>query len=164
MKKILLPLVLTILLASAVAPAFADDVVVSGDVDKAISVTFNYDAVGFGTITEGTLDNAPDPAYTTGEYNVTVDTNFAWRVKVNGTDFDDGGGHTFGMGNLTVDSNAVAGSLVPTTAVTGSPATLDSYSTTGEGIDNFHGYLLDVPSYQYASSYSSTVTWTYENQ
>jgi hypothetical protein len=162
MKKIL-SIVLATLLVSLMPLAMADDVTVTGDVDKAIAVTFNYASVGFGTLTQGSTVNHPAPDYTGGEYNATVDTNFAWRVKVNGTDFTDGGSNTFGVGNLTVDTSAST-SLTPATVVTGSPATVDSYSTTGENIDNFHGYLLDVPSYQYATSYSSTVTWTYENQ
>jgi hypothetical protein len=150
-------------LASAVAPVFADDVNVTGDVGKALSVTFNYNTVAFGSVAQGSTDNAPSPAYTTGVYNVSVDTNFAWQVSVNGTDFS-GSGHTLAVGNLTVDTNAVAGSLVPATVVTTSPAVADTYSTTGTGLMNYHGYLLDVPAYQYATSYASTVTWTYANQ
>jgi len=155
--------ILFALLVSLTPLVFADEVTVTGDVDKAVSVTFNYNAVGFGALTQGSSDNHPSPDYTGGVYNATVDTNFAWQVKVSGTDFTDGGSNTFGVGNLTVDTNATT-TLTPAIAVTGSPAVVDTYSTTGEGIDNFHGYLLDVPAYQYATSYSSTVTWTYENQ
>jgi hypothetical protein len=162
MKKIL-AVVLATLLVSLMPLAMADDVTVTGDVDKAIAVTFNYASVGFGTLTQGSTNSHPAPDYTGGVYNASVDTNFAWQVSVNGTDFDDGGGHTFNVGNLTVDTSATT-SLTPATAVTTSPAVVDTYSTTGENIDNFHGYLLDVPSYQYATSYSSTLTWTYENQ
>jgi len=164
MKKIMSGLVLTMLLALPVMPVFADDVTVTGDVDKAMSVTFNYSSVAFGTVTQGTNDNAPSPAYSTGVYNVSVDTNFAWQVDVNGTDFTDGGSNTFGVGNMTVDTNSSAGSLVPATAVTGSPATVGSYATTGTSLLDYHGYLVDVPAYQYATSYTSTVTWTYANQ
>jgi hypothetical protein len=143
---------------------FADDVTVTGDVGKAISITMNFNAVGFASVTQGTTDNAPSPAYTTGVYNVSVDTNYAWQTSVNGTDFTDGGSNTFGVGNLTVDTNSSAGSLTPTTAVTGSPAVVDTYSTTGTGILNYYGYLLDVPAYQVSASYNSTLTWTYANQ
>ncbi len=156
--------ILFALLVSLTPLALADDVTVTGDVDKAISVTFNYNTVAFGSVTQGTNNKVPDPDYDTGVYNVSVDTNYAWEVSVNGTDFSDGGSNSFGVGNLTVDTNADAGSLVPATAVTGSPAVVDSYSTTGTGIMNYHGYLLDVPAYQYATSYTTTITWTYVNQ
>lgn len=161
MKKIFLPILLSMLL---MMPVFADDVTVTGDVSKAISVTFNYNSVAFGSLTQGTNDNQPSPASSTGVYNVTVDSNYAWQVSVNGTDFTDGGSNTFGIGNLTVDTNSTSEDLNPTTAVTTSPAVVGSYSTTGSGLVDYHAYALDIPTYQYATSYSTTLTWTYANQ
>jgi len=142
----------------------ADDVTVTGDVGKAIAVTFQYSTVAFGSVTQGTSENTPTVNYSTGVYNASVDTNFAWQVSVNGTDFDDGGGHNFDKSNLEIDTNATVGSLVPTTAITGSPAVVGSYASTGTSIDDFHGYDLDVPAYQYSASYQANITWTYANQ
>jgi len=141
-----------------------DDVTVSATVSKSFAVTFPYLAVAFGSVTQGTNDNQPSPVNSAGQYNATIDTNYDWKVSVNGTDLDDGGGHTFGVGNLTVDTNAVAGNLNPTQVVTSVKTQVDTYTTIGDGILNYQGYLVDVPSYQYASAYTSTVTWTYENQ
>jgi len=162
MKKILATMLAFLL--SGLPMVLADDVTVTGDVDKAMAVTFNYNSVAFGSLTQGTSENAPSTACSTGVYNATVDTNYAWQVSVNGTDFDDGGGHNFDKGNLDVDTNSSKDNLSPTTAVTGSPAVVGSYSSTGTAIDDFHCYDLDVPAYQYSASYSATVTWTYANQ
>lgn len=84
--------------------ATADNVTVTADVGKYLSVTFNYATVSFGSLTQGSNDNAPTPSYTTGEYNVSIDTNYAYRSKVAGTVFTDGS-HTFVVGNLTVDAD-----------------------------------------------------------
>jgi hypothetical protein len=152
------------LLLSMLPMGLADDVTVNADVNKYISVTFNYATVSFGALTQGTTDNAPTPSYTTGVYNVSIDTNFAYRSKVSGINFDAGGGKTFVVGNLTVDADETLLSLSVTNAVTGTPTTVTSSSSYGTGLLDYNGYLLDIPSNQYAGSYSSTITWTYENQ
>jgi hypothetical protein len=161
MRK-LLGVFLAILL-TAIPFALADDIAVTADVQKYISVTFNYATVPYATLTAGTNNNtAPDQA--SGVYNATVDTNFAYDVKANGTAFSDGAGHTFNVNNLRVDTNSTAGDLAVGSAValSGAPQAIDSYAYTVT--DNFHGFWLSIPAAQYPASYSSTVTVSYSNQ
>jgi len=161
MKRLITLLTALVLVAHVVSPT---DINVSVDVAKAISVTFNYNSVSFGTLTQGTSDNHPTPDYTGGSYNVTIDTNYAWQSKASGTDFSDGAGHSFSIGNLKVDTNETLGNLNPAISLTGTPQVIGTSSTTGTGIIDYHAYTLTIPSNQYSASYTATVTWTYENQ
>lgn len=158
-KKVLLVLLLPLVMAM---PVLADDVSVTTDVLKSIAVTFNYASVAFGALSQGSTNNLQ---VSTG-YNYTVDTNFAYESYVNGTDFTDGGSHTFGIGNLRVDDKDTYGSLAPCsgTTVTGSPSLVRQDSDTGIGLTMYQGYCLDIPAYQYATSYTATITWTVQNQ
>ena len=160
MFKKLIPIIGLLLV---IAPVIADTVTVQTTVQKYISVTFNYSSVNFGTLTAGTSDQ-PAPDQTSGVYNVSIDTNYAYTVSASGTDFSDGGSHTFSISNLKLDTNDTASNLALGSAVTlsSSSQTIDSYADTVTS--NFHGYWLTIPSGQYATTYSSTVTITYANQ
>jgi hypothetical protein len=84
MRKLPLMVVLaTALIALSPIAAMADEVGVDVGVDKYITATFNYDAVDFSTLPSGAIDQmalAP-------EYNVSVDTNFEYKVSAYGTNF-----------------------------------------------------------------------------
>jgi hypothetical protein len=161
-KEKILALALTLFtLFSSVAQA--DNVSVSASVQKYITVTFSYNAVSYGTLAAGTVDNATS-SQALGAYNVTVDTNYAYDVKASGTDFSDGAGHTFAVSNLKFDTNPTVGNLAvgQAVALSGTPVTIDSYAY--DVTQNFHGYWLSIPSAQYAAAYTSTVTVNYVNQ
>jgi len=140
-----------------------DNVSVTTDISSYISITPQYSAVAYGTLSAGTNNNvAPNQA--TGIYNFTVDTNRNYTLKALGTDFSEGGGGSFEIGNLTMDSDPSAGSLAEgnSVALATTNVTIDSnivYTVT----DHYHGYWLDIPSGQKEGSYSSTVTISYEN-
>ena len=153
----LIPLALMVIVGSAIA----DDITASATVQKYISVTFNYNSVSFGTVTAGSSDNHPTPDYTTGVYNVTIDTNYAYNVNAYGTDFSDGAGHTFSISNLKMGVNTTT-DFYSFTALSTSSQTI--YSGSETDMINYHAFLLSVPSGQYAGSYSSTVTIDYVNQ
>ena len=160
MRKILAT-IMALLLAS-MPIALADDVSVTVGVTGFLTATFQYTAVAYGTLTQGTSDNVPTPSHLTGVYNVTISTNDKWKVSASGVDFDDGGGYDFGIGNLTMDTNAVAGSLSvgSGTALSTSPQDIDTTMPETDTV-NFHGFWLDIPANQYASSYNTNVTVTY---
>jgi len=158
MKYASLLSLLILALGLVAVPAYSDTVTVSATVSPYISVTFNYNAVDFGTVTVGSTDNHPTPDYTTGVYNVTIDTNTNYTVTVSGTDFSDGAGHTFSVANLKMSVNT-------TTTFYNFSSVTTSSQTIYNGVDtdtiNYHAFLLDVPSGQYAASYSSTLTINY---
>jgi len=159
MRKIIASLMGFLLLLLPIVGA--DDVTVSATVNSYITATFNYNSVSFGSLNAGTSDN-PAPNQANGVYNVTIDTNKNFTLTASGTDFDDGAGHTFSISNLKLDSDTSAGSLAVGNAValSTSSQTIDTnilYTTT----THYHGYWLTIPSGQYASTYSSTVTLTY---
>lgn len=140
----------------------ADAVTVSTDVGKYITATFQYSAVSYGSLTAGTTDNiAPDQA--SGVYNVTVDTNYDYKVSASGTDFS-GAVSSIAIGNLSIGVNETAGSLAvgDSTILTTGAQDIETNLPYTNTID-YHGYWLDIPSGQYAESYSSTVTVTYAN-
>lgn len=154
--------VMSVMLSSSIA--IADDIAMTTTVSSAISATFQYSSVAFGTLSDGSNNNvAPNQA--SGVYNVTMDTNADFQLDVNGTSFS-GATSSFGIGNLTMDSDPSAGSLAEGSSVqvgtTGSSATIDTsipYTTTV----HFHGFWLDIPNSQYAESYTANVTMTYSN-
>lgn len=142
----------------------ADDITMSATVSSSMSAVFQYAAVSFGSLTQGTSNNAA-PNQASGVYNVTVTTNANWKVSASGTDLDDGGGHTFSIGNLTMDTNSTAGNLAVGSgvALTGAPQIIDTGYTPVTSTANYNGFWLSIPSGQYAAAYSSTVTITYAN-
>jgi len=147
----------------ALSQVKADTVEVNATVQKSISVVFQYSAVDFGSLTQGTSDN-PAPNQANGIYNVTVTTNYEYKVEASGTDFSDGAGHTFAISNLKMDTNSTAGNLAlgDAVALSTSTQTIDTsipYTET----TNYHGFWLTIPSNQYAATYTSTVTITYSN-
>ena len=163
MKKAVLLIPALLALAFLGYQARADTVEVNATVSPSISVVFQYSAVDFGSLTQGTSDN-PAPNQADGVYNVTVTTNANYKVEASGTDFSDGAGHTFAISNLKMDTNSTAGNLAlgDAVALSTSAQTIDTnipYTET----TNYHGFWLTIPSNQYAATYSSTVTITYSN-
>jgi len=127
-----------------------------------ISVTFHYVGIGFGSLQHNTTNN-PFPSNQIGILNATVDTNTNYKVSAHGTDFS-GGGYTFPITNLRMDTNSTASdlSLGQSKILQLTDVLIDdnipySYTT------NYHGYWLSIPYGQYATDYSSTVTITYAN-
>jgi hypothetical protein len=162
MKKLLA--IFPIALFLLAMPVFATDISVSASVTKYISVTFSYTSVAFENLTAGTTNNEPTPSYSTGVYNVSIDTNYAYNVNALGTNFSDGAGHSFAISNLKFDTDsAVSGlSINNAKALSDESQEIDSYDATVTL--NYHGYWLSIPAGQYAGSYSSTVTISYMNQ
>jgi hypothetical protein len=164
MNKKIMTLALGLLALGLMSSAvLSDDVSVTADVSPYITAVFQYNTVAYGTLGAGTHDTAaPDQAI--GIYNVTVDTNANYKVSASGTDFSDGGGHTFGIGNLKMDTDPNKNNLSNTTAValSGTPLVIDTGLTPSNTV-NYHGYWLSIPAAQYAASYSSTVTVSLES-
>jgi hypothetical protein len=141
----------------------ADAVTVTADVSCYKTMTFNYAAVPYSTQSAGAVNvTAPDQADEV--YNVTADTNCNYKVSASGTDFDAGGGHTFDIGNLRMDTAITGGGLDldSSVALTSAPQIIDTGLTPSDTL-NVHGYWLSIPADQYGASYSSTVTVTYAN-
>lgn len=140
----------------------SDEIDVSTDVNPYISAVFSYDAVVYGGLATGTYDTAA-PEQATGLYNVTVDTNYEYKVSASGTDFT-GATSNFDIGNLKMDTDPVKTNLSNETAValTNAPQVIDTGLLTTDTV-NYHGYWLSIPAAQYAESYSSTVTVTLES-
>ena len=153
------------LLSVGMPLVLADDVSVTTGVDSFMTATFNYNSVAFGTLTQGTSDNVPTPSHATGVYNVTISTNKEWKVSALGVDFNNGAGETFGIANLKMDTNEVAGSLSVGSATALSTGSQD-IDTTMDYTDviNYHGFWLSIPASQYADNYNSNVTVTYANE
>jgi len=93
MKKILV-----ILLGMFVLLSFAS--LVKG---CSLSAIFNFSSVDFGVLSENSINNSA--LNLDGIYNATIDTDCSYQISANGTVFDDGSGHTFDIGNLTMDSD-----------------------------------------------------------
>jgi hypothetical protein len=165
MKKLLaiFPIAL-LLLAMPVIATNTGFVSVTASVVKYISVTFSYSSVDFFEVSAGTINNEPTPSHTTGIYNVSIDTNYAYSIYAFGTDFSDGAGHTFSISNLKFDTDsAVSGlSINNAKALSNEGQEIDSYDATVTL--NYHGYWLSIPAGQYAGRYSSTVAIDYRNQ
>lgn len=144
--------------------AFADDISVTTTVSTYLTATFNYNTVPFSSLSADTHDNAA-PDQLDGAYNVTIDTNKNFKVSALGTSvFSDGAGHSFVIGNLKMDENTAAGSIVNTSATvitTGSQVIGNDIAYTNT-ID-FHGFWLSIPAAQYAATYNATLTATYAN-
>ncbi|MCW1312924.1 MAG: hypothetical protein OH338_05875 [Candidatus Parvarchaeota archaeon] len=165
MRKILLLVPLALALLSLPIAGFAQqgNVTVSATVTGYIEVTFNYNQVVYPSISAGSTD-VPAPNQQNGIYNVTVNTNYDFTVKARGTNFSDGAGHTFSISNLKMDTDpSVSGlSLNNAVALSTSDVTIDSNVPYTTEI-HYHGYWLSIPTGQYAGTYTSTVTITYNN-
>lgn len=163
MRKPIAILLSIVTLLGGLSLAMADDITVTTGVDKYLVVTFQYSSVDFGSLTKGTDDNVPTPSHATGAYNVTVDTNYDYKFTVNGTDFT-GATSSFGIENLTIGMNATKENLdvSDSVAVSTSPVVVEQDIPYTQTLD-YHGFWLDIPSDQYAESYSTTVTFTYLN-
>lgn len=128
-----------------------------------ITATFNYSTISFGSLSSGDI-NISVPNQVNGTLNVTIDTNANYKVTASGTNFTDGGTHTFSIDNLLMDTNSSKSNIL----LTDSLALGESSKTIDTGIlstqtESFHGFWINIPSNQYATSYSSTVTITYSN-
>jgi hypothetical protein len=163
MKK-LIAIALATLLSILPVATMADAISFDTTVDKYMTATFNYAAVSYGNLAAGS-NNTAAANQLTGAYNVSVDTNYDYDVLASGTDFDDGGGQTFYIGNLTMDTKNVAANLLvgEGTPLTNDEASIDTGYTTADTY-NYHGFWLSIPAAQYANFYSSTVTITVENE
>lgn len=127
-----------------------------------ISVTFNYSSVSFGSMGQGSSNN-PAQDQTSGVYNVTIDTNSNYEVLANATDLTDGV-HSFAIGNMTMGLNTTAGNLDVSDSVSlsTSPVTIETNLPSSDTV-NYHGFWVTIPNYQYASTYQSNMTITYQN-
>lgn len=128
-----------------------------------ISITFNYSSVIFGSMTQGSANN-PAQNQASGVYNVTIDTNINYEVLANATDFSDGT-YTIAIANMNMGLNETsAGNLVVGDSVqlSTSPVTIETSLSLTDTV-NYHGFWLDVPNNQYASSYQSNMTVTYQS-
>jgi parallel beta-helix repeat protein len=129
-----------------------------------ITATFNYANVEFPFLLAGS--SAEENEATSWLYNVSVDTNAPYEVSAYGTNFTDGGGHDFYIGNLWMDTDTDfdvcpdAPCFAAATALTESPQVIDTAQT---GAISYHGWWLGIPAAQYAAHYTSTVTITYAN-
>ncbi len=166
MNKKIIPISAIALLLLSLPLTFGQDLDISATVivSKYITVTFNYNTVDFGTVAAGSSSNTPSKDQTAGLYNATIDTNYDFKLEANGTDFTDGAGHSFGIGNLTVNSNVTASNLAEANGIqlTGTPQVVET-NIPETTTTHYHGYWLAIPSGQYATSYSATVTETYSN-
>jgi len=148
-----LPLLAAILLVPA---AYSDTVTVSADVQPYLTVTFNYNTVSFGTVIAGSTGNHPSPDYTTGIYNVSIDTNTNYTVSAYESGDFINNGLTLYMAvssDPTVDGTFYSLGTSSTTIFT------SSLTAAFEGTE-YHQYKLDVGDIA-AASYSTTVTITY---
>jgi len=125
-----------------------------------IYVTFNYSHVNFGTLSQGTNNNTA-LNQENGIYNVTVNSSSEYEVLANGTDFISGS-HSFAINNLRMGINESASnlSLSDSVELTGSETVIKS-NIPKSITNNFHGFWLSIPPYQYATVYNSTITITY---
>lgn len=156
-------LTLISLLTSATT-VVAEGMNVTASVDKYITATFNYDTVAFGALTAGVPNNAPTPDNTDGLYNVTVDTNYLYKVVADVTTTLADDGNTIPDVNVKMDENSDKASLA-----VGDAVTLESEKTIADNVANtvttdYHGLWLSVPAGQYAGSYAGVVTVTYANE
>jgi hypothetical protein len=143
--------------------AMSSDVTVSADVSCYKTMTFNYASVSYGPVSTGDTD-VPAPDQLSGVYNVTADTNCNYAVSASGTNFNDGGGHSFDISNLKMDAvNDSSGLVVGAASVlSGSPSVIETGFTPSDTV-NYHGFWLSIPASQFGAPYSSTVTITYAN-
>lgn len=159
---------------SFIAPVMADDISVSADVGKYISFDCEHTAVSFGSLTQGVSNNAA-PNLATGLYNATIDTNYNYKMTAEVNDTIDnymhnaGNTQKFGIANLTIDLNTVAGNLAEGSSVAvglkGSPADIATGLSPSEStITMYAGYWLDVPALQQADSYTALIVETYLNE
>lgn len=159
MRKLLVAVLATLMAVTALAPmAMADPIGFDVSVDKYLTATFNYANVNFSILVAGSNDTAA----TSVDYNVSVDTNYAYKVSAYGTNFT-GATSEFPIGNLKMDTNNAFGSLAIGDAIVLTEESQD-IDTAQTGVDSYHGWWLSIPAAQYAEAYASTVTITYANE
>ena len=148
---------LPIIIGLLVIPiGYSDTVTVSADVQPYLTVTFNYNTVGFGTVVTGSTGNHPSPDYTTGVYNVSIDTNTNYTVSA----YESGGFINNGLTlYLAVSSDPSIDGTFHSLGTSSTTIYTSSLTTTFEGTE-YHQYKLDVGDIP-AGSYSTTVTITY---
>jgi hypothetical protein len=169
-KEKILALALTLFtLFSSVAVA-QQDIQVTASVSPYLTVTFSYTAVDFGTHNANVTNTPPLLNQTAGVFNVSIDTNKNYTVYGRGTDFSDGAGHTFSISNLKMQStiDSWTGADFEAVALSGTDQIIpheegETTPFTPDVTMNYHKYWLSIPAGQYAASYSSTVTVTYES-
>jgi len=149
-----LPLLAILLIIPA---AHSDTVTVTANVQPYLTVTFNYDTVDFGTVLAGTNDNPPIPDYTTGVYNVTIDTNQNYQVRaIEAGDFYNNGLYIY----MAVSSDPTVDGMF-TMLDTGEKVIYTSELTGAFQGTEYHQFKLNVDPNALGGSYSTTVTITY---
>lgn len=163
-KKIIAGFLAVTLLSLMPALTLAEgEVAISADVGSYLDVTFQYDTVGFGALSADSLDNEPTPDNTVGDYNVTVDTNYIYKVSAQMTagELNDGSGHTIAETNMKMQVKDDPASFTNETAIS-----LNGLTELETGIANtvttsYNGFWLSVPASQYSGTYSGQIVVTY---
>jgi len=161
-RKILVSLLTAVALIALMAvPAMAAE-----EVSKAATVTvseyisftvtdYGDAGINFGTLDPGTSDNPEAAQNGAGavQLKVGAETNVNCNINTKGSgDFDDGGGHSFALGNAKWDiDSAVAGATAMTTTYA-----LITTSTAGSEKTQEVWHWLTIPAAQYAASYNTT--------
>lgn len=163
MRKRLLASAIIFLSFCLLSPISAEDVIIQTEIQPTLSITFNYNTVNFGILPIGSNNN-PAPNQTNGIYNVTVNTNQNYKVEASGTNFNSSSGYSFSVSNLKMDTNSIAPNLSVNNSTTLSsiPQIIDNNINYTIGT-HYHGFWLSIPSSQYATIYTSTITITYSN-
>jgi len=162
MKQKILALSMGILTMLAMSMAtLSDPVSVTTTVSGYMTATFNYDTVAYSSQSAGASDVVA-PGQADGNYNVTIDTNNNYKVSASGTQFSDGGGHTFAVSNLKMHGNTTADGLSVdlATVLSGAPQVIATGFTPSD-TDNYNGFWLSIPGTQFGAPYTSTLTVTY---
>jgi hypothetical protein len=159
MNKILLALVA---LSFLVAPAIADNIPVTAEVQPFVSAIFSYNTVNFGKVLPVGL--VPAPGQELGIYNVTLTTN----VYVNVTVYRDVWHPLEGEDVLALvfGDNTSLNNLAPKVSIPPimmAPPQVVSTLPPGYYTD-YHGYWLAFPPPERVppGTYSTTVTITYQ--
>jgi len=166
-------LVMGVMLSSSLA----EDITATATVPTSFSVTFSYDAIDYGTVLAGTVNNQVSTyrpfggstfvPYVSGALNVTVNTNTEYQFTIESTDFVSGSNtilasnHKFNalLGYTTSQYGTIT---EPSVFLTLQGTRIFGQTITSAGIYyDYHFYRLDVPSGTLAGSYSATVTITY---
>jgi hypothetical protein len=131
-----------------------------------ISIAFNYSSIEFGALDHNTANNEA-LGQTDGRYNVTVNSSGGYTAEASGTNFDDGDGHTFYVGNLTTqgrgDTSCDIGSGIGMSTYPQSVLNPPTYYYSNSTTDNYWCFWVSIPESQYASGYTSSVTITYSS-
>lgn len=133
-----------------------------------LSINFiHHISVSWTDLNHNTTDNAAVDQIS-GLYNVTLDTNAAWELVVESTEPNVDTVYWFENINetLSVDINTSSESLSVGSSIlvgnTENPSQVHTGLALGSITTYFHGYWLDVPQFQWAGSYSWTITEVYQ--